>query len=246
MARFTTEVRTICEVNAGLSESVGSSKVDEIIDKAIPKIFNFDFPIFDEEYRTVLEHKILKHFYTREIGAETVGLWQLWLNSKLNEIMPYYNKLYLSELIEYNPLYTHQLTRKGDRDGKENGTNLENVNGNSASISDSKNDMDNTSWDMYSDTPQGALDGVESGNYLTNARKNTDNTSTQNTNNTKITNTNNTTTTKNKTTTEDYTETVSGYLGVSGSRLITEFRATLLNIDMLIIDELEPLFMQLW
>ena len=48
MAEYTTQVRTICEVNASLNESVGASKVDDIIALALPKIFNFDFPIFDE------------------------------------------------------------------------------------------------------------------------------------------------------------------------------------------------------
>ena len=47
MSKYTTEVRFICEVAAGLTESAGSSKVDEIIAKAAPIVFNFDWPIFD-------------------------------------------------------------------------------------------------------------------------------------------------------------------------------------------------------
>ena len=46
--------------------------------------------------------------------------------------------------------------------------------------------------------------------------------------------------------TEEYLENVSGYAGTSGSKLITEYRKTFLNIDMMIINELEKLFMQLW
>ena len=112
MSKYTTEVRFICEVNSGLNESVGYSKIEDVITGAMPKIFDFDFPIFDESYRSVLERKILKHFYTREICEETVGLWKLRLNTRLNEIMPYYNKLYKSELLNFNPLYTDNLKRE--------------------------------------------------------------------------------------------------------------------------------------
>lgn len=111
MSKYTTEVRYICETAAGLDTSEGYLSVNQIIKAALPSVFDFDFPIFDETYRPLLETKILKHFYTREIGLETVGLWKLKLDTKLNEIMPYYNQLYKSELIEFNPLYDVDLTR---------------------------------------------------------------------------------------------------------------------------------------
>lgn len=94
MSKYTTELRFICESLAGYEESVGLSSVDEVIKNSMDKIFDFDYPIFDEEYRSVLQTKILLHFYTREIGYETVGRWKLALRSKMLEIMPYYNELY--------------------------------------------------------------------------------------------------------------------------------------------------------
>ena len=112
MSKYTTEVRFICENSAGLSESEGADNVDSILDKCWNKVFNFDFPIFDENYRQILCRKILKHYYTREIAHETVGRWKLALNAKLNEIMPYYNQLYKSELLEFNPFYDVDLTRR--------------------------------------------------------------------------------------------------------------------------------------
>ena len=110
MSKYTTEVRFICEESAGLAHSDGYSSIDSVLDKARDKIFDFDFPIFDESYRVPLENKILKHYYTREIGFETVGLWKHFLNTRMNEIMPYYNKLYTSELISFNPMYDVDLT----------------------------------------------------------------------------------------------------------------------------------------
>lgn len=193
MSKYTTEVRFICETAAGYTESVGYDLVEQTIQKAIPKVFNFDFPIFDESYRNVLCTKILKHYYTREICEETVGLWKLRLNTRLNEIMPYYNQLYKSELLEFNPFYDVDITTTNDGNKTENTRLSESSeedrsgNGDSSRESDdsssTKNNTTNaftnnsnttnkdTQKDLYSDTPQGSLTNVENETYLTNARK---------------------------------------------------------------------------
>lgn len=208
MSKYTTEIRFLCESLTGHDESKGYSSIDEIIEDALPIIFSFDFPIFDEEYRKVLETKILRHYYTREIGCETYGLWKLRLQTKLNEIMPYYNKLYESELLKYDPLRDVDMTTTnvGQKTGERtdinkaqdsNERNASNVIDDSRVQSDTRtNKFDgsrntesedtsvssantqggnsNTNYNVYSDTPQGSLIGVENGNYLTNARKVTD------------------------------------------------------------------------
>ena len=84
MSKYTTEVRFICENNAGLVDSEGYNSINQILNDCVDKVFNFDFPIFDENYRKVLEIKILKHYYTREIATETVGLWKHFLDMRLN------------------------------------------------------------------------------------------------------------------------------------------------------------------
>lgn len=109
MSKYTTEVRFICEQYYGLDESKGYDDVDTIITNAANRIFE-NFPIFDEAYRLPLEKKILRHYYTREICAETVGLWKLWLNNRMNEIMPYYNMLYSSALLEFDPMHDIDYT----------------------------------------------------------------------------------------------------------------------------------------
>ena len=207
MSKYTTEVRYICERAADLDESVGYNDIDEVINKAVPKVFDYEFPIFDEDYRNVICTKILRHFYTREIGFETVGLWKLKLKTKMFEIMPYFNQLYESELIKFNPLYDTDLhttnvgdknsenNRTGNKTGVSSGTSnssqsgsdktkndvVEASNANGTSKSDNYgSEIDNAKnanahYDLYSDTPQGGLTGVESQEYLTNARKITDN-----------------------------------------------------------------------
>lgn len=251
MSKYTTQVRFICETSAGLTESAGYSSVNEIIQRAIPNVFNFEFPIYDEGYRNVLCTKILKHYYTREIGAETVGLWKLWLDTRLNEIMPYYNQLYKSAMIEFNPMHDVDLTTEylktndGTNDTAEIST--ENSSGNNGEIAVSEGE--NVSRNLFSDTPQGALDNIENETYLTNATKNTNEGSNSSSrdyeyNGNRTINRNDKVTLKS---TEEYLHTIKGKSGgISYSKRLNEFRNTFINIDAMIIDELKDLFLNLW
>ena len=223
MSKYTTELRFICETAADLTESAGYTNVNEVIQKAIPNIFSFDFPIFDDSYKNVLCTKILKHFYTREISEETVGLWRLRLETKMNEIMPYYNNLYKAWSVDFNPLYDTDVTTMHTLERDENRNTESNLSG------------ETTDYSLYSDTPQGALTGVENETYMTNAQKDTSNV------------TNNATAEEQAKTTDEYLEKITGKRGVqSYSQMLQDYKEALINIDMLIIDELEPLFFQLW
>ena len=122
MSKYTTEVRFICESKSGLENSKGCDDVDEILNNSWNKIFTTKTEIFDENYRAVICKKILKHYYLREICSETVGIWKLWLNTRLEEILPYYNQLYKSALLEFNPLYDVNVTRTHNRTIDENKT----------------------------------------------------------------------------------------------------------------------------
>lgn len=283
VSKYTTEVRYICESMVGLNQSEGYMSVSDIIEKSIPKIFDFSFPIFDENYRGVLERKILKHYYTREIGLETYGLWKLKLDTKLNEIMDYYNQLYKSALLEFNPFYDTDLTRKRVVDTT--GTNTSNTSKTNRSDTDvtmdktvsvdgtnsteySDTDASNNNINrknLYSDTPQGAIDELEANRYLTNAtidnnvenlsRKSNgegsnkiDSTEEQSGNTrTEVSGNENENYQSNIKNLENYIEEVKGKAGGSNySKLLKEFRETFLNIDMMIINDLSDLFMNLW
>lgn len=243
MSKYTTEVRFICENYAGLSESKGQASVNEIIQKACPKVFDFSFPIYDEGYRNVLESKILKHYYTREICAETVGLWKLWLDTKLNEIMPYYNQLYKSTTLEFNPFYDFDYTTTSNRDiGQDETSSNKGSNKNSSSI---EQNGTTKNVDKYSDTPQGGLQNVESGTYLTSATIDDGTTHSTGTGSSSGESTNDGT--RKFQSTDEYLEHVAGKKGgQSYSSLLQEYRKSFLNIDMMIIDDLSDLFFNLW
>lgn len=283
MSKYTVELRYICETMAGLEASVGGDDVDQVIQNAIPSIFNFSFPIFDESYRNVLETKILMHYYTREIAHETVGLWKLKLKTKLNEIMPYYNQLYKSELLDFNPLYDVDITRTHVRDSSgtrdtENRSNTDSttdtennqvtnnrIQNHNSNVGDGTSNTNRNNTNKYSDTPQGAITDLAADKYLTNARLviESDNTashwndttqqngttdgSVDTTGKNEYSSSTDSSTNTNLTDTESFLERVQGKQGSGDySEMLLKFRNTFLNIDMMVINELEELFFQLW
>lgn len=253
MSKYTTEVRFICENSAGLSKSEGADNVDSILDKCWNKVFNFDFPIFDENYRQVLCRKILKHYYTREIAHETVGRWKLALNAKLNEIMPYYNQLYKSELLEFNPFYDVDLTRSREGSGTSNKTsnNTETNSGTSKNVSSESGTNNTDTLNRFSDTPQNSMDtqGIADSVPLTTVTKvNEDNTTTNESTDTLTRNDSKTGNGReNIINTDKYIETVKGKQGTENySSLLKKFRETFLNIDMMIIEDCSDCFFTLW
>ena len=269
MSKYTTEVRYICESYAGFDESQGYDMVDDAIAAAKDQIFE-EYPIFDEEYRSVLNTKILRHYYTREICAETVGLWKLWLNNTMNEIMPYYNQLYESALLKFNPLYDVDLKTEhsGTQSGVNEGSSTDNTVGENVSVGSSSSTNDttvttdgtNSTTQRFSDTPQGGLNGmqsIEDNLYLTNATlvNGTDHRKTDTDGNiTTVDNRSDNNTVNRKGSTSgnfnnlnQYTEHVAGKRGgTTYAKMLEEFRKTFLNIDMDIIKDLEDLFFKLY
>jgi hypothetical protein len=275
MSKYTTELRFVCEQLVSVETPVEMLSPNKIIELAKPKIFNFNYPIFDEEYKTVLETKILKHYYTRELSHETFGLWRFKLDVKLNEIMPYFNQLYESTLLEFNPFIDTDIERthagKMGTVKDDVGTVVEKTDSSGTVISNNdRTSKGNTNSDsnnnivdlkLNSQTPQGTIADLESLSYLTTADKNTSNNDgssnsvsnvvdnnkyNDNTSN----NVNKNGETSNKTTinnVDDYLESVKGKQGTqSYSSLLEKYRKTFLNIDMQIIDELSELFFNLW
>lgn len=265
MSKYTTELRFICEEYAGLDESEGYMSIDEIINASYKKVFDFDFPIFDESYRDTLEKKILVHFYTREISEETVGLWKLRLRDKMNLIMPYYNQLYESELIEFDPMKnidTHIDDDFKDRKFDHN-RRTDNLDSDREYDSQKNGKTTNTDrhddWELYSDTPQGSIDRIDldQNAYLTNATHSYGNGGTI------VDEEHSGTKGKDGTKYRGYQDRdgrefgkhtgdkdIKGMdmtkMGNTPSRLMKEYRELFLNIDAMIIAELEELFIQLW
>lgn len=90
MSRYTTMLRYVVEnIVTSRGREIGNPKENATI--AAPVIFNFTFPIWDEEDRLKFETDFIMKYYMREIGLETVSLWKLYLENWLNTNMPYWN-----------------------------------------------------------------------------------------------------------------------------------------------------------
>lgn len=267
MSKYTTEVRYICEASAGLEESVGYSQIESVISQSWQSIFDSNIPFYSEETRARVCKSILRAYYTREICAETVGLWKLWLNNRLYEIMPYYNPLYATADLVFDVFGDVDLTRTTESSGSDSENGTVDVTGSGTSGStgnthvtgtdNSSATNTNTRNDLYSDTPQGGLSGIDTMTYLTNAEKISDSgsnsvdrdTSSQtNTSGTgEYSDTSKTVNAKSGERTENRTEKVKGKQGTqSYASMLKEYRETILNIDRDIIRECADLFFGLW
>ena len=69
-----------------------------------------------------LNRKILDHFFYHEIGQESPDMFRWQLNQRMREIMPYYNQMYRSETLKFDPFSTldttHENTTAQDTTGK--------------------------------------------------------------------------------------------------------------------------------
>lgn len=214
---------------------------------------NFDFgldkyPIFNEEYRPILNDAILSYYRFREIGFQNPALWRERLQVRMDRIMRNkYNELYKVKELEFNPLYnidltetyTHELST--DSKGKQtNVTDLEqestdNSNSDSLALSSSFPSEEMTENDLTSNL------------YVDNASKQTNNG--QNTNKTTGTNIEDIKNDNETNMTETYTRTNKGSsAGLPFSKAMIQFKDYIdkFRLDEQVIHELRDLFITLW
>ena len=255
MSKYTTEIRFICESALSLRTQGNYNNIDDAIQAGRFKLFSFDYDLFDPEYKSVIETKFLRHYYLREIGFETVAIFKLKLQDRIEMILPYYNKLWESETLKFNPFHDvdYSIDHKGSGSVDRKDDNLKSSN--SQLTNTSKRDGSNETHDdfvgKYSDTPQGGLDGVIDTDWLTNARvdKTDKNGSWEdeaiqsgigftNESGKLISDVH---------TTDDYLRKVVGKMGTKNySELLKEYRSTFLNIDKKFIEEFKDLFMLIY
>lgn len=121
MASYTMPLRDYIEM---WSQDNPDLTTRERIEIGRKKLFSFDYPIFDEGYRKVFETHFIRNFYMREIGFETEELFKMRLENWLSINMPYFNLLFKSEQIEFDPLINSKMnvkhTKKNDKDQSDN------------------------------------------------------------------------------------------------------------------------------
>ena len=177
-----------------------------------------------------LAKKIVNHYYMREIGQETIGLFVHTVKYTMDELMEEYLPLIYSSSIEYDPLVNVDFT--------ETFTRTANVDNTGQSVSASSSESD--SIGINSDTPQGRItkENILAGNYAT-ATAGTESTSS-------IDNTTNTS--SGSESEEEYTKRVKGNSGVSATaqKMIEQYRNNIRAINREIIEKLETCFFGLY
>ena len=208
MAKYTLELREILK------------------DKQIFNSINYD--LYNNDYKPIFEDKFIKRFYFREIGTETIGRFLIYLETTLNEIMPYYTHLYATTTYVYNPILNYDVSETIIKEivGESEGSNNSTQNG---SVDDDTRHFDTpiiktNNKDYYKSSPS----------FITNSN-NTN--KFEGVNNRKENNKSN----------ENLTRSTKGNIGVMTTQdLIKKERDIIINIDKMILDELEVLFMQIF
>jgi hypothetical protein len=250
MSSYTMQLRTFVE---SFSQFETGLSTRDKIEKGRNKLFDFDYPIFDEAYRKVFETHFIRNFYMREIGVETEGHFKFNLETWLLINMPYFNKLFESELIEYDPLENsrmesnHKKTVDKDRADTRNTTATSHTDGTANETST----QDNFNRGLQSDTPDNrlaitTLDGEGVIEYASKidedkgTSKGTENTTTTADSDTSMDDTLNSEINE----TEDFLQSRMGKIGVQTySKMLQEHRQAFLRIEKQIFDEMQELFM---
>ena len=189
-------------------------------------LFDFSYNLYNNDLKPWFEEKFYQHFMFYEIGFDTIGMFKQRLMSKLNDIYPYYKQLYETE-----------IRAKGidfmlNKDLKESYVRELTSNSNSNQESNVTSNGLSTAGQL---TPSLIANSEKIDKFMDTAQK--DNTTTNSTSNGE----------SNGNSREEYNLTSQGNIGITSSaELLTKWRETILNIDLMIFEECNDLFMQIF
>lgn len=138
MATYTIRLNELVNYFEGESNKTYSEKISD----AAQKIINFTYPVYggndpqeQASIRANLNTTIVRQFLMREIGYETLELWRIMLETRLNLIMPKYQELYKTTLFSidlenpYHLVTTHNQTGQDNRTISKTGNENQNMQG---------------------------------------------------------------------------------------------------------------------
>lgn len=183
-----------------------------------------NFPEHKEGFREIIRGMIYDHFQNDEIAHETIEIHAQRMRTKMNLRMPYYNKLFASMELEFNPLWTTDMTTESEGESKSTGSSEQSST--NANTTKSKSEAFANEYPQTNITPTGqyattGTQGVSQNEGLANGQS----------------------------TGADLNEAeqsgksrMTGYQGIPGD-IIMAYRNSVLNVMQMLIDDLEPLFM---
>jgi hypothetical protein len=234
-------------------------ELGRLLDKTNFKLFDFTYQFDDTNFKAQLEQQIIDYYYDYEIGFETPDMFKRKFKARWNRIIKYYNELYNTTLLTYNPLSNYKLEEVLDQLATTNNTqatdmstsanNTQKNTGTNVVEGHGSDETTTTNTSTDSDYPQQPIaggnyaSGATSGNATANSDSTNDVTTTLDTTVT-ITDsgTNRGTVTNEATQNTDYTKTIEGITGITYPELIEKHRDSLLRINDRIIEEMKACF----
>lgn len=228
MAKYTIELRRVCELYT--REEVENWFKDYNIEDYLTPIQIEQITKFNVWSKDRLAKKIVDHYYMREIGFETPGLFKHYAKVSMQEIMErQFPKIY-SNFLEYDPLSNVDFTEEYTRE----------IEGSSEGTSNSNSTNNASGYNIINDTPQTRItkQDLDTGVYA--SQTNQSDTSSNIEDETNAQSSSNTI--------ERFTRHEEGDNGViiTNQRLVKEYREIIVAIDEEIINELSKLFMGIY
>ena len=189
-------------------------------------LFDFPYNLYNNELKPWFEEKFYQHFMFYEIGFDTIGMFKQRLMTKLNDIYPYYKQLYETEIRSKN------IDFMLNKDLKESYVRELTSNSNSNQESNVTSNSLSTAGQL---TPSLIANSQKIDKFMDSAQKDSGRSNSTSTGE------------SNGNSREEYTLTSQGNIGITSSaELLTKWRETLLNIDLMIFEECNDLFMQIF
>lgn len=242
MSKYTTQLRWVVEQSCA---DAGHDPTPDNWKDAYKRLGLDDYPIFNEAYRDTLNSKIIRRYYVREIGMETVGLFAFYMRERMYDVMTYYNQLYKSQELVTDPLKSESMTYKELWERDNTGSLSETTSGTSKGVTESatetsdRNVFSDTPMDMLQDTPS----KVENLEYASNVTYDDSNSETHSQSDGTTSGKRDNETTGNETGSRTRAE--DGYR-IPQADLLEKYRKTFLNIDEMVVNELGDLFMTVY
>lgn len=189
-------------------------------------LFSFPYNLYDNDLKPWFEEKFYQHFMFCEIGFDSVAIFKQRLMSKLNDIFPYYKQLYETEIA------SKDIQFMLNKDLKETYVRELTSNSNSSQESNATSNGLSTAGQL---TPSLIANSQKIDKFMDTAQKDnatSNSTSTgESTGNSK----------------EEYSLLSQGNIGITSSaELLAKWREVLINIDLMIFEECNDLFMQIF
>lgn len=200
------------------------------------KLFDFDYEFDDLYMKAKLEQAVIDYYFFSEIGQETPDRFKHVFKTRWLRIIPTYNKLHNTTLLNYDPLTSYktverldQLQKSLNKQDSNSGTNMNGKNNTTQDISGSDKESDYPQQPIAGSDFASAASTSSSHNVAENITNNSSSTSANLKDEGEV-NTN-------------YEKTIEGITGITYQDLIKKERDNIINIVSMVIKDLKPCFM---